>query len=202
MRDISSLDGRSSATPQPRSQTASAVNSPTPGSARSVVSASSRPWARSRSVSSTPSRAARAIPCSQRDLLFVKASGRRQLEQPSRPRKRNESLAVDRGLVAQLLAQPLLDHGALAHRDALTDHERRRGLVRGVEAHRAHEVVRLLETSDHLVALADRRPIGAIVVERQRASRLAADLVDQRRRGIGSTDHDAVIPLADFDRGG
>ncbi len=62
----SSLVGMPSATPQPRYSTASAVNGPTPGSSRNAVSAAWGAIARNRSVSSRPSSAARASPCSRR----------------------------------------------------------------------------------------------------------------------------------------
>src|SRR3954471_17401387 len=91
-----------------------------------------------------------------------------------------------------------LDDGALPHRDALPDHERGRGLVRGVKANRAHEVVRLLEPPDHNVALANRGRVGAIVVERQRTRGLPSNLVDELGWSIGPTDDDAVLPLVEI----
>ena len=68
-------------------------------------------------------------------------------------------------MVAELLAEPGLDPGALTPRDALADDERGCRLVRGVKAHRPEVTVQFLEAADHRVALADRRPSGSVVIE-------------------------------------
>ena len=124
-------------------------------------------------MSRTPSIAARARSCKPVDLDLAEALDGRHLEQPLGPRERADDLAADLDRVAVRLGQPVLHDARLAHRDALADDERGGGLVRGVEADRAEPVVLRLERAEDRVALADRLPAGAVVIERQRASGLA-----------------------------
>jgi len=99
-----------------------------------------------------------------------------------------------------LVGQPALDLGALAHRDALPDHEVGGGLVRGVEADRSQVLVLRLEGSDDRVALPDPWPARAVVVKRQRPSRLRLYLLDLVRSCDVALD-EAISVLPQVDRG-
>ena len=144
------------------------------------------------------------------DLDLAQALDRRHLEQALRAREGPDDLAADLDRVAVRLGKAVLDDARLAHRDALADDERRGRLVGRVEADRAEPVVLRLERAEDRIALADRRPAAAVVIERERAGRLAlrglevvgaGDLAMDRPVGrLPDIDRRAVAPA--FDREG
>jgi len=134
------------------------------------------------------------------DLDLAQALDGRNLEQALRPREGTDDLAADLDRVAVRLGQPVLDDARLAHGDALTDDERRGRLIRGVEADRSEPVVLRLERTEDRVALTDGLPAGTVLIERQRAGRLAPG----RLRVVGSgylAVHGPVGCLPDIDGG-
>ena len=81
-------------------------------------------------------------------------------------RKRRVGVAVYRWPVAVGLGQLGFHARGLAARNALADYERGRRLVGGVEADRSQEAVCLLRRANYRVALPDRGPARAVVIDR------------------------------------
>ena len=129
------------------------------------------------------------------DLRLVEAARLAQLQEPLGPRECREGRASHGRPVAQLLCQCSLDDGGLAAGDPLADHERGRGLVRRVEADGAKVVELALRCAHDRVPGTHRRPAGTVVVERERAGRLADCRLTDRRRGVGAATDDAVRVL-------